>query len=114
MVSYRGHGLWAYTHDEWSKIEANVLSLEEKSDEMQRFVRTFLGGAFECPCDKQDRILIPATLRELADLNRDIAIVGVLKRFEIWSRDNWEKEIQQQEEDAKKEEVRREISRLGL
>ena len=114
MVSRRGPGLWVYTHDEWGKIEANFAAVQDKSDELQRFMRVFLGGAFECSCDKQDRILIPPALRELAGLDRDIVIVGVLNRFEIWSRDNWEKEIKQQEEDAKKEDVRREISRLGL
>lgn len=114
MVSRRGRGLFAYTYDEWGKIEANVLELEEKSDEMQRFVRTFIGGAFDCPCDKQDRILIPAALRTHAELQKEIVIVGVLKRFEIWSLENWENEIRLQEEDNKKEDVRREIARLGL
>lgn len=114
MASRRGCGLFVYTYEEWGKIEARVLAVEEKSDEMQRFVRTFIGGAFDCPSDKQDRILIPAALREYAELDKEIAIVGVLKRFEIWSRENWEKEIQQQEQDAKREDVRREIARLGL
>lgn len=114
MLSARDGGLWAYTYEEWGKIEANVLSLEEKSFEMQRFMRTFIGGAFDCPCDKQDRILIPAVLRALASLDKEIVMVGLLKRFEIWSRENWEQEIAQQAEDTKKEDVRREIARLGL
>jgi len=109
-----GKGLWAYTYEEWGKIEAKVLAAEEKSEEMQRFFRTFIGGATDCPCDKQDRILIPAFLRKASQLEKDIVMVGVLKRFEVWSRENWEKEIQQQEQDAKREDVRREIARLGL
>jgi len=114
MVSWRGRGLWAYTYEEWGKLEARLLSVEDRSPEMQRVVRTFIGSAFDCRCDKQDRILVPAALREQADLDKEIAIVGVLTRFEVWSRQNWEEEIRQQEEDAKREEVRREISRLGL
>jgi MraZ protein len=114
MASRQGFGLYVYTYEEWGKIEARVLAVEEKSYEMQRFVRTFIGGAFDCPCDKQDRILVPAALREYGELEKEIVLVGVLKRFEIWSRENWEKEIQQQEQDAKREDVRREIARLGL
>jgi len=114
MVSRRGRGLHVYTYDEWGKIEARTMALTEKSDEMERFIRTFIGGAFECPCDKQDRILIPPALRNFAELDKDIVIVGVLKRFEIWSRESWENEIKQHEEDTKREDVKREIARLGL
>lgn len=114
MVSRRGKGLYVYAYDEWGKIEARAMALDEKSDEMERFIRTFIGGAFDCPCDKQDRILIPPMLRTLAELDKEIVIVGLLKRFEIWSRKNWENEIQQHEEDSKREDVRREIARLGL
>ncbi|MEE8399577.1 MAG: division/cell wall cluster transcriptional repressor MraZ [Desulfobacterales bacterium] len=114
MISRRGRGLFVYTYDEWAKIEGRVLALAEKSDEMDRFIRTFIGGAFDCPCDKQDRVLVPAVLRTYAELDKEIAVVGVLRRFEIWSRENWEMEIQQQEEDIRKEDVRSEIARLGL
>ena len=114
MVSRRERGLFVYTYEEWGIIEAKVLAAEETSDEMRRFIRVFIGGAFDCPCDKQDRILIPPALREYTELDKEIVIVGVLKWFEIWSRENWEKEIRQQERDAKTEDVRREIARLGL
>ena len=114
MVSRRGKGLYVYAYDEWGKIESRAMALDEKSDEMERFIRTFIGGAFDCPCDKQDRILIPPMLRTLAELDKEIVMVGLLKRFEIWSRKNWENEIQQHEEDTKREDVRREIAKLGL
>ncbi len=114
MISRRGRGLWGYTYEEWGKIEGRVLALAEKSDEMERFLRTFIGGASDCPCDKQDRVLVPPALRAYAELDKEIVIVGVLRRFEIWSRENWEMEIQQQEEDARKDDVRSEIARLGL
>lgn len=114
MVSRRDKGLWAYTYNEWARIEAAVKELEERSYEMDRFVRVFIGGAFDCPCDKQDRILIPAALRGHAELKKEIVIVGVLTRFEIWSLENWEEEIKTHEEDNRKEDVRREIAKLRL
>ena len=114
MVSRMDNGLVAFTLKEWEKIESRILALAEKSESMRRFRRVFIGGAFECNCDKQDRILIPPTLREYAVLDKEIVLVGVLDHFEIWSRENWNKENQQMEADMKKEDVRNEIAKLGL
>ena len=46
MVSRMDGGLVAYTYDEWRKIETRILSLAEKSENMRRFRRVFIGGAF--------------------------------------------------------------------
>lgn len=114
MVTRMDGSLFAYALNEWSKIEERILALAEKSDHMRRFRRVFVGGAFECNCDKQSRVLIPPTLRDYAKLNKEIVLVGVLDHFEIWSKENWEKENEAMEVDMSKEEVRNEISRLGL
>ena len=114
MISRMDNGLVAYTFEEWRKIESRILSLAEKSNNMRRFRRVFIGGAFECTCDKQDRILIPPTLRQYAGLDREIVLVGVLDHFEVWSRENWENENLNMEVDMKAEEVRNEIAKLGL
>lgn len=114
MVSRMDSCLVAYTLEQWSQIETKILSLAEKSENMRRFRRVFIGGAFECVADKQERILIPPTLRQYAELDREIVLVGVLDHFEIWSRDNWDNENRHMEEDMKKEDVREEIAKLGL
>ncbi|MBW2366935.1 MAG: division/cell wall cluster transcriptional repressor MraZ [Deltaproteobacteria bacterium] len=114
MVSRMDSCLLAYTIDEWSKIEARILALAEKSDSMRRFRRVFIGGASNCPCDKQGRILIPPPLRQYGEFDRDLVLVGVLDHFEIWSRDNWDTENMKLEEDLKEEEARNEIASLGL
>ena len=114
MVSRLDKCLVAYPIEEWHKVESKILSLAEKSDTMRRFRRVFIGGASECPCDKQDRILIPPLLRQYADFEKEIALVGVLTHFEIWSFEKWEKENMAMEKDMKNEEVRKEIAGLGL
>jgi len=114
MISKMDSALVAYLPDEWHKIESKILSKAEKSAEMRRFRRVFIGGAFECTCDKQDRILIPPTLRQYAELTREIVLVGVLDHFEIWSRSKWEQENVMLEQDMQNEEVRNEIAQLGL
>ena len=114
MVSRMDSCLVGYPFNEWRKIEAKILAMAEKSENMRRFRRVFIGGAFECNCDKQDRILIPPSLRQYAVFEKEIVLVGVLDHFEIWSRDNWDNENLNLEEDMKKEEVRNEIAKLGI
>lgn len=114
MISKMDKGLVAYTFEEWRKIETRILTLAETSESMRRFRRIFIGGSFECPCDKQDRILVPPVLRQYAAFDKEIVLVGVLKHFEIWSRKNWDMENMNMEKDMKKEDVRNEISKLGL
>ena len=114
MISKMDTALVAYLPAEWHKIESKILTLAEKSPGMRRFRRVFIGGAFECSCDKQDRILIPPTLRQYAELTREIVLVGVLDHFEVWSRAKWKQENITLEKDMQNEEVRNEIARLGL
>ena len=114
MISRMDSCLVAYPFNEWRKLETKILSLAETSENMRRFRRVFIGGAFECSCDRQDRILIPQSLRQYADLDKEIVLVGVLEHFEIWAREKWERENVELEKDFKKEEVRNEIARLGL
>lgn len=114
MLSRMDGCLVGYAFAEWHKIESRILSMAQKSDSMRRFRRVFIGGAFECACDKQERILIPPLLREYADLQKDVVLVGVLDHFEVWSRDKWEQENQNLAADLKQEEVRNEIASLGL
>jgi MraZ protein len=112
MVSNKDDCLYAYTFSEWEKVEKKILST--KTNAMADFRRFFLGNSCECMCDKQDRILIPKSLREYANLKKDIVLVGNLDRFEIWDRDQWDKINNEMELKLKKEEVKEEIASLGL
>jgi len=114
MISRMDSCLVGFTLNEWRNIESKILAMAEKNDNMRRFRRVFIGGAFECSCDKQDRILVPPSLRQYAQLEKEIVLVGVLDHFEIWSRDSYDQETTILEKDMKKEEVRNEIARLGI
>ena len=70
MISRMDSCLVAYPFKEWRSLENRILSLAETSENMRRFRRVFIGGAFECSCDRQDRILIPQSLRQYADLDK--------------------------------------------
>ena len=114
MISRLDNCLVAYPFGEWNKVETRIMSLTEISTTMRRFRRVFIGNAIERTCDKQERILIPPTLKQYANLEKDIVLVGSLAHFEIWSRENWDLENLNADEDMKKEDARNEIDRLGL
>lgn len=112
MVSNMDRALYVYTFKGWGVIEKKILAA--KSEHMRRFKRFFLGNACECNCDKQGRILIPPSLRDYADLEKDIVLVGVVDHFEIWAKDRLDLENEKMEQDLKIDEVRREIGSIGL
>jgi MraZ protein len=112
MVSNKDDCLYAYTFTEWEKVESRILAA--KSSAMGDFRRFFLGNSCECMCDKQDRILIPRSLREYAKLEKEIVLVGNLDRFEIWNRTQWDEVNKKMEQKLRNEEVREEIASLGL
>jgi MraZ protein len=114
MVSRMDHCLVAFPMPAWRQLEERIQQLAEKNDIMRRFRRVFIGGAHECACDKQDRILIPPTLRQYAGLNKEIILVGVLNHFEIWARENFENEEALLSNDLKNPEARNEIAKLGI
>jgi len=114
MITGMDRCLFAYTLEGWGKVETRILSLAENSDTMRRFRRSFVGNAHECQFDRQGRVLIPPQLRTYAALDKEIVLVGVLNHFEVWSKENWDKEKEAVELDMQKVEVRDEIAKLGL
>lgn len=52
--------------------------------------RSFMANAVEVEADKQGRILIPQTLRDMACLEKDIVVAGVSDRCEIWDKQKWD------------------------
>ncbi len=60
-------------------------------------MRFFLSGASECEFDKQGRINIPSPLTNYASLKKEVIVIGVNERLEIWSKENWNKFIDDNE-----------------
>ncbi len=82
--------LFVYDNEEWKRFEEKLRSLPITNKEARQFVRFFLAGATEAEVDKQGRILIPNVLREFAQLTKDVVLVGVGSRIEIWGRERFE------------------------
>ncbi|SNX52797.1 division/cell wall cluster transcriptional repressor MraZ [Thermoanaerobacterium sp. RBIITD] len=81
--------LFVYSLAEWSNIEMKLKSLPLNRKDARAFTRFFLAGATECEIDKQGRVLIPTNLREYAKIDKEVVIIGVSSRVEIWSKEVW-------------------------
>lgn len=81
--------LFVYPNKEWQAFEEKLRTLPLTNKNARQFSRFFLAGAASCEVDKQGRILLPGVLREFAELEKDVVLVGVLSRIEIWSKEKW-------------------------
>ena len=81
--------LFVYDMKEWNVFEEKLKSLPITNKDARQFVRFFLAGAATVEVDKQGRILIPGVLREFAELTKDVVLIGVASRVEIWSKERW-------------------------
>lgn len=79
-----------YSKTEWVKRMAKLKAIPASDEQGQKFIRYFLGNAEPCIPDKQGKILIPAHLREAAELEKEITLSGMGDRVEIWNRTIWE------------------------
>ena len=93
IVTNFDHCLVAYPLEEWEVVERRAAALPQLKKEVKAFQRFFLSGATECPIDKQGRILVPPSLRQYAGLEREAVLVGLIKRFELWSKERWQQEF---------------------
>lgn len=81
--------LFMFSEDEWRAQEQKFKSLSITKQQARTFNRLYFSGAVEVAADKQGRILIPQFLKDYAGIKREVMIVGVSNRIEIWSKDKW-------------------------
>ena len=81
--------LFVYPKEEWQKFEEKLRQLPLNQQNARKITRFFLAGATGCEIDKQGRVLLPAVLREFAELEKDVVMVGIMNRVEIWSKERW-------------------------
>jgi MraZ protein len=84
--------LYIYSKDIWEKIinKFDNLQIFDKSKE-RAFKRMFLANAVEVENDNQGRIVLPNTLKLQANIKKEVVIIGVGNRLELWSKELWQK-----------------------
>jgi MraZ protein len=86
--------------EEWGKLAGKLADLPLGQANSRAFSRLFLAGAMDVNLDKQGRFVIPEFLRNYAGLSKQVVIVGVNTRLELWDAAKWEAYSQQTEVEA--------------
>ncbi len=81
--------LFIYPMSEWEKIESQIAKLPTFNPDTRRLQRLLIGHAREMELDSNGRVLMPPELRDYAQLEKKVVLVGQSHRFELWSLDNW-------------------------
>ena len=102
--------LFAFSIEEWKIFEQKLRSLPISNNDARAFSRFFFAGAMDCEIDKQGRFLISSNLRDFAGLTKEVVIVGMDSRIEIWSKDKWQK----CDEDISADEIAEKMEMLGI
>ena len=82
--------LHLYPMRAWEELEAKIAEMPQFEANVVAFRRMYLSAAVECELDKQGRILVPPTLRDHAELAKDVVWAGMGKTSELWSKERWQ------------------------
>jgi MraZ protein len=82
--------LHLYPMRAWEELEAKIADMPQFEPNVVAFRRMYLSAAVECELDKQGRILVPPTLRDHAELSKDVIWAGMGRTAELWSKERWQ------------------------
>ena len=81
--------LTIYSKSEWEKLANKIAELPDSMGGLD-IKRWLFSGAGELVPDKQGRVLIPSDLREFAGLKKDVVVIGLDDKAEIWDKELWD------------------------
>jgi len=82
--------LFMFPEEEWRTQENKFKALPFTKQQARTFNRLYFSGAVEVVFDNQGRVLLPQYLKDFAEIKKDVVIVGVSNRIEIWAKDKWQ------------------------
>lgn len=93
--------IWGWTPDDYaSGVEARLEGVDPFSSPAMDFVHAVLAVAEEVEVDKAGRMRLPAELREMAGVSREVVLFSVLDRLEIWDAARWQRRFAEARERA--------------
>ena len=81
--------LYVFSSKEFASVHDKIRQAPVTNEEARRYLRVFLSGATDEAPDKQGRVLLPQLLRDYANLSKELVIIGVGARAEIWDAQTW-------------------------
>jgi len=104
--------LFVYPVQVWKKMAEKLGTFPLGEKKTRQFVRFILAGAQEAEIDKQGRVLVPQYLGKFAKLKKQVVVVGLYDRLEVWDKTTWEKSIQKAEKE--KDKTAEELGKSGI
>lgn len=104
--------LFGFSQTEWANFEEKLKTLPLTNKNARNFVRFFLSGATECEMDKQGRFLVVSNLREYAQMDKELVVIGVGNRIEMWNKEKWLKH--NSDENISADEIAEKMDFLGI
>jgi MraZ protein len=86
----RGYYLLIYPLPTWEEIEHKLVNLPSLHPQVRELQRLLVGHATEVGMDSHGRVLLPPELREFARLERDVVLLGLMNKFELWDKVTWD------------------------
>jgi MraZ protein len=86
-----------YSPTEWTRVEDGLRRLSINKRELVHYM---LAGAVDLDLDRQGRVTLPVHLRQHADIDRDVVVVGLITRLEVWSKAIWQSHIEKIQKSA--------------
>ena len=93
--------------ESWENFAGKLNALPTSSRQARKLKRYFIGSSIECETDKQGRFLIPPVLRSFAEIDKEVTVLGVPDRIELWSTEKYD--AYQNEEDESIEDIAGEL-----
>jgi len=101
-----------YPLNEWTVLAEKLASLPTSREEARSFTRLMLAGAMDTVLDSLGRILIPDYLKKYAALEKNVAIIGLGDRIEIWDEKRWQEYKAKTE--TRVEDIAEKLEELGI
>jgi MraZ protein len=104
--------LWAFSRSEWDILAEKISKLPTTNPAARNFARLMFSNASDSIPDRQGRVLIPQNLRDLAGIENESILIGVMNRVEIWNPAKWAEVASKVEEDQ--EAIAAQLADLGI
>ncbi|HOD11503.1 MAG TPA: division/cell wall cluster transcriptional repressor MraZ [Candidatus Omnitrophota bacterium] len=82
--------IFMFSEHEWATQEQKFKTMSFTKKESRSFNRMFFAGAADIVPDRQGRFIIPSYLKEFSGIVKDVMVVGVSSRIELWDKKTWE------------------------
>ena len=92
LMKHYDRCLVAYPVEEWLHLDEKVRALPQSDPMVIKYKRTYYSSAKVCELDGQGRVLVPPELKSYAGLSREVFIIGLSDKMEIWDAQIWKKE----------------------